>query len=133
MIGVVEDVRFIAPDQPAPTIVYWPAFIEDFYRTMPFYIERAVAFTVRSALAGTPSLAREIERAVWSVNPDLPLANVRTMQEIRDRSLARTSFTLVMLVLAAVAAVLTLVAVVASYLPAQRASAVDPSESLAVE
>jgi ABC-type antimicrobial peptide transport system permease subunit len=38
---------------------------------------------------------------VWSVNPDLPIASVRTMQELYDRSLARTSFTLVMLVAAA--------------------------------
>src|SRR5690606_22103154 len=52
----------------------------------------------------TPSLGREIERAVWAVNPELPLASVRTMREIYDRSLARTSFTLVMLVLAAGAA-----------------------------
>jgi ABC-type antimicrobial peptide transport system permease subunit len=37
---------------------------------------------------------------VWSVNPDLPVANVRTVQEIYDRSLARTSFTLVMLTIA---------------------------------
>jgi putative ABC transport system permease protein len=34
------------------------------------------------------------------VNPDLPVANVRTVQEIYDRSLARTSFTLVMLTIA---------------------------------
>ena len=38
------------------------------------------------------------------MNPSLPLASMRTMQEIYDGSLARTSFTLVMLVAAAGAA-----------------------------
>jgi putative ABC transport system permease protein len=34
---------------------------------------------------------------VWAVNPNLPLASVRTMQDVYGKSLARTSFTLVML------------------------------------
>ena len=42
----------------------------------------------------------EISRAVWAVNPNLPLAAVRSLQEVYDRSMARTSFTLVMLALA---------------------------------
>src|SRR3989442_4039180 len=42
----------------------------------------------------------EISQAVWSFNSNLPLANVRTLQEIYNASLARTSFTLVMLAIA---------------------------------
>jgi putative ABC transport system permease protein len=34
---------------------------------------------------------------VWSVNASLPVATVQTMQEVYDKSVARTSFTLVML------------------------------------
>jgi ABC-type antimicrobial peptide transport system permease subunit len=34
------------------------------------------------------------------VNPNVPLANVRTLQEVYDASLARTSFTLIMLAIA---------------------------------
>jgi ABC-type antimicrobial peptide transport system permease subunit len=37
---------------------------------------------------------------VWSVNPKLPVA-ARTMREVYDRSLERTTFTLVMLAIAA--------------------------------
>jgi predicted permease len=104
IVGVVEDVRLIGADQPPPTIVYWPGLIADFYLIAPLYVERGVAFAVRSPLAGAPALTRQIEQAVWSVNPSLPIARVRTMQEIYDRSLARTSFTLVMLIVAASAA-----------------------------
>ena len=63
-----------------------------------------MAFAVRRPLAGSPGLTRQIEQAVWSVNASLPVAAVRTMQDIYDRSLGRTSFTLVMLLAAAVAA-----------------------------
>jgi len=40
------------------------------------------------------------------VNPNVPLAGVRTLQQVYDRSLARTSFTLVMLALAGAMALL---------------------------
>ena len=39
----------------------------------------------------------ELRQAVWSVNANLPVASMRTMQDIYSQSLARTSFTLVML------------------------------------
>jgi ABC-type antimicrobial peptide transport system permease subunit len=60
---------------------------------------------------------------VWSINPNLPLANVRTLQEIYDKSLARTSFALVMLAIAGSMALLLGVAGiygVLSYVVSQR-------------
>jgi ABC-type antimicrobial peptide transport system permease subunit len=59
-----------------------------------------MCYVVRSPRAGTQGLMKEVSAAVWSINPDLPLADVRTMREIYNRSLARTSFTLVMLAIA---------------------------------
>lgn len=47
--------------------------------------------------AGTAEFLREVERAVWSVDSNLPLADVQTLEEIRSRSMARTSFAVVML------------------------------------
>jgi len=47
-----------------------------------------------------------VQQAVWSMSASLPLANVRTLQEIYDKSLARTSFTLVLLAIAGVMALL---------------------------
>jgi ABC-type antimicrobial peptide transport system permease subunit len=40
---------------------------------------------------------KEVQQAVWSLDPELPLANVRTLGELYTKSMARTSFTLVML------------------------------------
>jgi predicted permease len=104
IVGVVEDVRSHGLDSEPPATVYWPSMMADFFTFQPLFIQRGVAFAVRSPLAGTPGLARQIEQAVWSVNPDLPIASVRTMQDLHDRSLGRTSFTLLMLVAAAGAA-----------------------------
>jgi predicted permease len=104
VVGVVADVRLNGLEAASPATVYWPTLMADFYPVVPFYIDRAVAFAVRSPLAGSPGLTRQIEQAVWSVNASLPVASMRTMQDIYDVSLGRTSFTLVMLLGAAGAA-----------------------------
>jgi len=109
VIGVVADVRMNGVDEASPATVYWPTVMADFYPQQPLGLaqvlaDRGVAFAVRSDLAGSPALARSIEQAVWSVNASLPVAGMRTMQDIYGRSLGRTSFTLVMLVAAAGAA-----------------------------
>src|SRR5206468_6424373 len=48
----------------------------------------------------TQTFINEMQRAVWSVNSNLPVAAISTMQEIYSQSMARTSFTLVMLAIA---------------------------------
>jgi len=102
VIGVVEDVHVHGVDEKAPAIVYWPALLSSPYTPQPTIdAPRFVTFAIRSDRAGTGSLLTEMQQAVWSVNPSLPLASVRTMQELYGKSLARTSFTLVMLGIAA--------------------------------
>ena len=62
------------------------------------FVQRNLSYVIRSTRTGANGFVNELGTAVWSVNPNLPLAGVRTLQEIYDASLARTSFTLVMLV-----------------------------------
>jgi predicted permease len=97
VVGVVEDVRENGVQDKAPAIVYWPSMMTGIYGPHSFDAARTVTFVVRSDRAGTEGLLGEMRQAVWSVNASLPLASVRTMQEIYSQSLARTSFTLVML------------------------------------
>jgi ABC-type antimicrobial peptide transport system permease subunit len=66
---------------------------------------RGVTFIVRSERIGTESFLNELRQAVWSVNANLPVSP-RTMRDVYDQSLARTSFTLVMLAIAASMALL---------------------------
>jgi ABC-type antimicrobial peptide transport system permease subunit len=68
--------------------------------------QRNPTLIVRSARTGSAAFLKEVQQAIWAVNPSLTIANVRTMQEIYDRSLERTSFTLVMLTIAAAMALL---------------------------
>jgi predicted permease len=123
VVGVVQDVRENGVQESAPAIVYWPPIAANFYAVQPWYLQRNVTIVARSSLAGRPALVEQIQRAVWSVNPNLAIAEVRTMQEIYDRSLARTSFTLVMLGIASgVALALGVVGLygVLSYVVSQR-------------
>ncbi len=67
---------------------------------MPAFIARDLTFAIRSDRTGTEDLISQVGRAVWAVNPNLPLARVQTLGEIYAQSMSRTSFTLVMLAIA---------------------------------
>jgi predicted permease len=97
VIGVIQDVREKGVEEKAPEIVYWPPMVENFYGPGPAQAIRTVSFVIASERAGTESFLNDVRQAVWSVNANLPLASVRTMEEVYGKSVARTSFTLVML------------------------------------
>ncbi|MBV9743064.1 MAG: ABC transporter permease, partial [Acidobacteriia bacterium] len=100
VVGVVQDVRENGVQNKAPEIVYWPTLGNTLFGPGSLDAVRAVTFAIRSDRAGTASFLNQVRQAVWSVNASLPVASVRTMQEIYDQSMARTSFTLVMLAIA---------------------------------
>ncbi|MEO8029106.1 MAG: FtsX-like permease family protein, partial [Bryobacteraceae bacterium] len=99
VIGVVGDVRDDGVDRAAPMSLYWPAIARDF-QGRKIQIRRGITYAIRTPRAGAQSLVNEIRQAVWSVNPDLPLERVRTLEDLYRQSMARTSFALVMLALA---------------------------------
>jgi predicted permease len=102
VVGVISDMRDDGVNQNATATAYWPMLMTDFTPTPDSrtYVQRTTAYVIRSSRAGTPAFVSELSRAVWAVNPNVPLANVRTLQEVYDASLARTSFTLIMLAIA---------------------------------
>ena len=99
VIGVVADLRDEGVDQKAPGIVYWPLLQKNF-ESSATYVFRSVAFVIRTPRAGSLALLQDLQKAVASVNSNLPLADVKTLESVYDRSLARTSFTLVLLAIA---------------------------------
>ena len=97
VIGVIEDVRENGVQEKSPETVYWPSLMGSLYGPgNKLGAVRTVTFVIRSERAGTEGFLNEVRQAVWLVNSTLPLASVRTMQEVYDKSVARTSFTLVM-------------------------------------
>jgi len=105
IVGVVADERDDGVDQDAPKVAYWPMLMDDFSGDKTF-VQRGGTIIVRSSRTGSSDFVQDLSRAIWSINADLPVANVRTMREIYDKSMARTSFALVMLALAGAMALL---------------------------
>jgi predicted permease len=105
VIGVTGDVHDNGAHQPAAVIAYWPARVQVASLGQQQFISRSVAFAIRSDRTGTESFLRQIQEAVWAVNRDLPLAQVQTLGDVYEQSMAQTSFTLVILAIAGAMAV----------------------------
>jgi hypothetical protein len=99
IVGVSGNERDDGLNQPATAVVYWPMLNEIYRRT-------TISYVVRSSRVGARGFLGELQQAVWSVNSNLPLANVLTLEEIQADSMAQTSFAMVMLAIAASVALL---------------------------
>jgi len=114
IVGVVGNVRHVGLDTAPHAEIYqllgqaqWPSM----------YV------AIRSATSDATSLTSLAQSAVWSVNKDVPLANVRTMQEVIANSVQRRRFSMLLLaIFAGVAMVLAAIGLygVMSYSVAQR-------------
>jgi predicted permease len=99
IVGVVQDVHDDGVDKEAPSSVYWPVLLDRFEGEKQS-VQRSLAFAVRSPRAGSRTFMNEVQERVWSVDADVPLADVSTLGTLYTKSMARTSFTLVMLCVA---------------------------------
>jgi predicted permease len=100
IVGVVGDVHDNGLQEEAPRIAYWPSIMESFLG-QPMNVRRSVTFAIRSDRAATDALLTEVRDAIRTVDADVPLTRVRTLGDEYDRSMANTSFALVMLAIAA--------------------------------
>jgi predicted permease len=99
VVGVLSDMRDDGLNKKPASAVYWPLLTKAFTETRDArpQLARGVTVVIRSTRTGARGFVNEVSQAVWAINPNLPVSGVRTLQEIYDASLARTSFTLVML------------------------------------
>jgi predicted permease len=113
IVGVAGNERDDGLNQPAPTILFSPMGLG-----VP-----AMKVFVRSDRVGSTGFLRDLQQAVWSINPNVPLATVRTLHEIQAESMSPTSFAMVMLgISAGVALLLSVVGIygVVSYIVTRR-------------
>jgi len=97
--------------QPAPATVYARAGVET-WPNGSTTVRRAVTFAIRSSRAGSAAVLKEVAAAVYATNPSLPLAQVSTLGDAYRQSMARMSFTVVLLSIAsAMALTLSIVGV----------------------
>ena len=106
IVGVAADVHDDGVHQPPPATLYWPGRSHAQLFGVPNYQPRRVSVAIQSERAGTAGFVGQVREAVWSVNANLPLADVRTLGDVYNQSMAPTSFTLVMLAIAGAMALL---------------------------
>ena len=99
IVGVVADVHDQGLDRPARSTLYCPVVMTNF-QSSPLRVARFVTFLIRTPQAGSKDLIPKMRQAVWSIDANLPLARIRTMSCFYQQSLARTSFTLLILAIA---------------------------------
>jgi predicted permease len=122
IVGVVGNVHDEGVEKPESSSVYWP-LIQDRFDGEEQFLQRNVAFVLRSPRAGSASLVKDIQRVVWSLNSEIALADPTMVGDLYIKSMARTSFTLVILSVAgSVALMLGIVGLysVISYAVSQR-------------
>jgi predicted permease len=105
IVGVVRNVLEDGLSQQPSELVYVPVLAARIYNN-PLMTPRPVAFVIRSARTGSTGFLDEVRQAVWSVQPNLPIANVQTMADLAGSTVSRTSFTLTMLGIAGAMALL---------------------------
>lgn len=109
VVGVVGDVREDGVARKPAGAVYWPqttlAFFQGYASDSVLYWP-SQSYAVRSDRVGTPSFLEDVRRAVWSVNPGLPLLTVGRLSSFVARSTARATFTLALIGIAGVVALM---------------------------
>jgi predicted permease len=80
VVGVVEDMRQGGMDVPVRPEAYFPSEQADFFRPD--------SLAVRTT--GSPlSVANEVRQQIWAIDKDQPVANVTTLDELVDSSVAQ--------------------------------------------
>jgi predicted permease len=101
IVGVVENVFDEGVHVKPPEFAYWPALMDRYiWGGENGFAVVSGMFAIRSNRAGTEGLLAEAQHAIWSVNGRQPVFLVTTLKTLYDQSMARTSFTLVMLAIA---------------------------------
>ncbi|HEX6132792.1 MAG TPA: ABC transporter permease [Longimicrobiales bacterium] len=102
VVGVAEDVRSDGLEKPPIEAVYYPTtpMAGAYVTSHPF---PEIQFTVKVEGLDAASLESPIRDLIRSMDPEVPLASVRTMRDIVNRSeqMARTSFMMLLLGIAA--------------------------------
>ena len=110
VVGVVGDVRNGGLETDPGPMTYFPLAAYEYMdeegnRVSPYWEVRNPQFAIRTS--GNPlALIQPIRSRIWETDSDLPIARAQTMREYVDEALAQESFTMVLLLIGAIGALL---------------------------
>jgi putative ABC transport system permease protein len=97
VVGVMADVRN-SLNQPVEPAIY-------FLHQQVAFPESSMSIVIRTGTAPAP-LSRAVREAIWGVDPNLPISNLSTMEDLMAESTSQTRFTLLLLASFAAAALI---------------------------
>ena len=108
VVGVASNVRADGLEKPPVEMAYFPLAAPASAGPAKFtdFDGNYLSFVVRSDSANPRTLAAAIRRIAGSIDARVPVADVRSMESIVAQSMSRLSFTLLVLAIAAVIAVI---------------------------
>jgi predicted permease len=105
VVGVAENVHDAGLDEPPMQGVYFPLVPIEGARSdagFPLYMHLVIRAPTMTAAALTPI----VQRLLTELDPDIPITDPQSMQKVVDRSMAKRTFTLMLLAVAASMALL---------------------------
>jgi putative ABC transport system permease protein len=107
IVGVVGSVRDQGLHDEPVNAVYYPVVGLPPREGPPQPMSRGWSLVVRAEEGIEPeSLSDPVRQAIWALDPSLPVAGVRTMEQVVAESTARTTFTMLLLGIAAAVSLL---------------------------